>query len=238
MTRKQQNIMIAGMGIVLLLLVVRPVMIKLNQTYKIKKDLQQKIGKLQVKLSVLEGIDRVLIEKRVKKMEMVFPSEKPIVALMGNLSYLADEYGLSFGGISLKPGSLVEEDKDKDKVNKKTDGPGGLKDLSFKFQVVGDFASIIKFMQALENTAPLMKVEEIALAIKTNPLFNESTTVVLADIQVAAYYQSPPKTIGSVISPVKLLSREEESYLNKLINFQTFDVVLPVAQTGKVDLFQ
>src|SRR3989338_9942165 len=113
-------------------------------------------------------------------MEAVFPSVKPIVPLMASLSQLAAQQNLTFGGVSLSPGSLSQgEAKSKDKKKTATD----LNDLRFGFQIGGDFDSISKFMRSLENTAPLMKIEEVGLTIKTNPLFERTETIVVADIK-------------------------------------------------------
>jgi len=217
--------------IILILLLVRPMILKVIASYKVQGQLLGQVNKLESKLSALAGIDAVLINDRVVKMEAVFPSEKPVVALMSNLAQLAEEHNLKFGGISLSPGSLQQEDKDKS-------GNSGLHDLKFGFQISGDFDRISKFMQNLENTAPLMKIEEVGLSIKTNPLFERSVTMVVADIKVAAYYQSPPESIGTIDRPIKLLSRSEESLLNKLVNFRTYPQVVPLTQSGKVNLFE
>jgi hypothetical protein len=80
---------------------------------------------------------------------------------------------LTFGGLSLSPGSLSQEKDQSD-----------LKDLSFNFEVGGDFLQISQFMKALENTAPLMKIESVALNIKANPLFDPQATLVAAQIEV------------------------------------------------------
>ncbi|MBU2051912.1 hypothetical protein KKH13_01755, partial [Patescibacteria group bacterium] len=84
---------------------------------------------------------------------------------------------------------------------------------------------------------PLMKIEEVGLTIKTNPIFNLET-IVVADIKVSAYYQPPPKTLGGVDKPVKLLSKSDEALLNQLVSFKTFPPVIPLTTVGKENLFE
>ena len=225
---KKQKFYLQILGLILILVIaIRPLATKLAANLNTRSQLTKKLAALETKLNTLNGIDTVLIDERVKRMETIFPSVKPIVPLMASLSQLAAESNLSFGGISLSPGSL---------------SAGGtvtaLNDLRFGFQVGGDFDKISQFMQALENTAPLMKIEEVGLTIKTNPLFDRLETIVVADIKVAAYYQAPPKTLGSVDKPVKLLSRNEEILLNQLVSFKTFPPVLPQTAVGKENLFE
>ena len=233
---KKQKLIAEILGLVLIVVVaIRPLAVKLSDNLATRRQLTQKLNQLETKLNTLDGIEPLLIEDRVTKMEAVFPSVKPIVPLMASLSQLASEQGLSFGGLSLSPGSLSEAgSKSKDKKAADTD----LNDLRFGFQIGGDFDRISKFMQSLENTAPLLKIEEVGLTIKTNPLFDRLETIVVADIQVAAYYQAPPKTLGSIEKPVKLLTRSEEVLLNQLVGFKTFPPVVPLAPSGKENLFE
>ncbi len=235
MTKKQKfYLQIIGL-ILILIIAIRPLAVKLANNLNTRRQLTKKLTELETKLNTLNGIDAFLADERVKRMEAVFPSVKPIVPLMASLSQLATQYSLSFGGISLSPGSLSGgETAPKDKKKPDTE----LNDLRFGFQVGGDFDKISQFMQALENTAPLMKIEEVGLTIKTNPLFDRMETIVLADIKVAAYYQAPPKTLGGVDKPVKLLSRNEEILLNQLVSFKTFPPVLVETTVGKENLFE
>ena len=101
----------------------------------------------------------------------------------------------------------------------------------------GEFNNVLKFLRELETTAPLMKIDKVGLTIKTSLLIDNISTVVTADINVSAFYQPAPKSLGTISQPVKLLSRSEEAILSRLFNFTHFQAVLPVAQTGKTNLF-
>ncbi|MBU1084877.1 MAG: hypothetical protein ABIJ43_06060 [Candidatus Beckwithbacteria bacterium] len=217
-------------GLLLSFIVFGPVISKLKLRLDTNKSLKADQAKLNIKLEFLEGIDKVLIDKRVKKMETVFPSKKPVVALLGSLSQLSKNHNLSFGKITLRPGVLSSESEEKDLV-------GELKDLKFGFQVVGDFDTIALFMKDLEKTAPLMKIDELDLSIKTNTFFKDEAIMVVADIKVLAYFQPPPTSLGSVDKAVEFLDKKDEALLNQLFSFKAYETVLPMAQTGKVDLF-
>jgi len=212
-------------SLVILVIIFGPVGKKTRSSLAIKKSLTNKLEVLETKLRLLEGVDQVLIDVRVERMEAVFPSKKPVIELISSLSQLASSHGLSFGGVSLSPGVLEETEA------------AELGDLGFGFEVEGSFEKVSSFMHDLENVAPLMKIDDVSLKIKTNPLFISDQNVVSAGMQVSAFFQAPPKTLGAVTQPVGLLSREEESLLNKLVGFKTFAPVLPTAETGKTDLF-
>ncbi len=230
-----------AIGLVITWVIAGPVVGKLKERLAVRTKLTKEHQKLTTKLGTLKGIDDVLVMQRVKKMEEVFPSKKPVVALMGALNQLASEHLLSFGGVTLRPGVLSEEKRaeknDKKKKTVSSSLPNDLYDLNFGFQITGDFDSIAEFMSDLERLAPLMKIDQLSLTIKSNPFLEGEVISVIADIEVLAYYQAPPKTLGSVSKPVELLSREDEILLNQLFGFKTYEAVIPTAPTGKVDLF-
>ena len=233
--KKLIGLFVAGLG--LSFVIFGPLVSKLKTRTATNKVLELEHGKLTTKLEFLEGIDRNLIGERVQKMEQVFPSKKPVVALMGSLSKLSGDHNLSFGGITLRPGVLSSEKDEKTGTKKKAKKTSELYDLKFGFQVIGTFEDVASFMKDLEKVAPLMKIDELGLSIKTNPFFEDEALRVVAEIDVLAYYQAPPESLGSVNKPVELLNKKDEALLNKLFSFKQFEVVVPVAQTGQVDLF-
>lgn len=224
--KKKQLVILLVSGLIMALIVFGPILTNLITRLNINKQLKKEFDNLQKKQITLEGIDRNLVTERVTKMELVFPSEKPVVQLLSTLAQLSKKHNLSFGGVMLRPGSLAES------------ADSGLKDLKFGFQIGGDFGKILAFMKDLERAAPLMKIDKLGLTIKSNPLFIQELTLVMADIDVSVYFQSAPKTIGTINKPVVLLNRDDEAVLSTLFTFTQFPTVLPVAQTGKTDLFE
>lgn len=211
----------------LMIVVFGPILGRLKERLTVNRQLKTEVAKLTEKSTALAGIDEVLVSQRVEKMEEVFPSQKPVVQLIASLSQLSSQRSLSFGGVTLRPGVLSQDPKAKE----------GLSDLQFGFQVGGSFNDISLFLNDLENTAPLMKIDKVSLAIKSNPLLTREQTIVTADISVSAYFQPPPQSLGAITTPLKLLSREDEALLNRLFNFTGFEAVIPTAPTGKSDLF-
>ncbi|MDZ7586206.1 MAG: type 4a pilus biogenesis protein PilO [Patescibacteria group bacterium] len=201
----------------------------MKKRMQINKQQKIELKSLEKKLEILEGFDKNVITERVTRMEAVFPSDKPIIQLLSNLSQLAAKHSLSFGGISLSPGSLTKTDESKTEAD--------LSDLTFGFEVEGNFGSIIKFLKELEKVAPLMKIDKVALTMKSSPLSDDINTIIAAEINVSAFYQPPPKSLGNISQEVKILSKNEEAILIRLFNFTQFQSVLPVAQTGKSNLF-
>lgn len=224
--KNKQLIVMSGIALFLGIIVFGPSLARVQKRLKVNKQEKTELNNLEMKVQMLEGIDKTVITKRVTKMEAVFPSDKPIVQLLSSLAQLAAKHGLIFGGVSLSPGSLTDEKKEGSVMS----------ELTFGFEVEGEFTSVLKFLRELETTAPLMKIDKLGLTIKTNPLVDN--IIIAADINVSAFYQPAPKSLGGISQPVKLLSRSEEAILNRLFNFTQFRAVLPAAQvTGKTNLF-
>lgn len=227
--KNKQLIMMLGITLVLGITIFGPTLSNLQKVIRVNKQQKTELNNLEKKLQILEGIDKNLISDRVRKMEAVFPSDKPIVQLFSSLTQLAAKHDLSFGGVSLSPGLL--EPAATMAIN------ADLSDITFGFEVSGELKSILKFLKELERMAPLMKIDKVGLTIKTKPLSGDINTMVAANIDVSAFYQPAPKSLGKISQPVELLSRSEEAVLSQLFNFTQFQPVLPVAQTGKTNLF-
>lgn len=233
--KKNQFIILLVIGIVMGVIFFGPILRDFQLKSKINQESKKTVSLLEKKLNTLEGIDRVLVNDRVLRMESVFPSKKPVVPLLSTLSQLSRKHGLGFGGVTLQPGILTEQDKGKKATGKLN--ISGLYEIKFGFEVSGNFTGILQFMKELEKVAPLMRIDKVGLKIKTNPLFDDQQTLVAAKIDVSSFYKAAPTTIGPITQPVVLLSSSDEAILANLFAFTQFPVILPVAQTGKVDLF-
>jgi Tfp pilus assembly protein PilO len=222
--KNKRLLLLAVLSLVIAGLAFGPGLSRLKQSLTLNRQLKEELKQLQFKRVSLEGIDRNLADERVKNMEVIFPSQKPVVQLMSALSQLAVKYNLIFSGINLQPGGLKASEQ-------------GLNDLKFGFKVDGNFTSILQFMKELERTAPLMKIDKISLGINTGPYISEAQTLVSGGFEVNAYFQAPPKSLGNITAPVAIVTPDDETVLTNLFGFTQFPVILPVAQVGKPDLF-
>jgi len=88
-----------GLGVIVIFIIIfGPTLNLLRSRLATQRTLKRQLAVLDEKKTILNGIDTQQIDERVKKMEAVFPSKKPVVELMSSLSKLANLYGLSFGG--------------------------------------------------------------------------------------------------------------------------------------------
>lgn len=207
----------------LTLLIVRPTLIKVvagqKENQKNKKILAQLIDKAEK----LSSIDEVEMQKRVKSIEEVLPSEKPVMELINMLEQLSAEKDVIFSGIELRPGNIEEKDvKTKQRES-----------LDISFIIEGKLANVSSFINDLEKTSPLMKIETMDLKfIGEREEKNLKTT-----LTVKVFYQSAPETISAIDQPLAMLTDEELETLKKISSYRSFPKIQPTAVVGKEDLF-
>jgi Tfp pilus assembly protein PilO len=177
---------------------------------------ENKSTALSQKIELLQTLDAVDLEEKVKKLEEVFPSEKPVLNLLASLIQLSRDEGVIFGGLELKPGEITEE-KEAEK----------LEEFLINFTIQGELAKITSFINHLEETAPLMKIEEMSLSL-------EGPQVSLG---VKVYYQALPESLGPIDQPLNLLSEEEKAVLAEILSYRQIKVIKSTAPAGKSDLF-
>ncbi len=187
-----------------------------------KSNLKQLIQKTQA----LEAIDENEIKNKVRLIEDIFPSLRPVLELINSLEILSKEENVPFEGIELKPGKIDEAVK-----------TSGKQSFDISYELSGNLAKISSLINRLETTPPLMKIEKIDLKVDDR---KESTLASLlsAGLTVKVFYQAMPETIGSVDSVLPIITDEEVEILKKLANFHIPPKIQPAAQTGKEDLFK
>lgn len=209
----------------------RPIIINLGKIQQENQAAKNRLDKLTQKTNFLQSLDNTILEQETKKLEEVFPSEKPILNLLVSLTKLAQEEGIIFGGLKLNPG-IINNPQEKTEINsqKKELNPDevGLQEFNINFSIFGKLANIISFISKLEKTAPLMKIIDISLSLEGGN----------AGMGVNVYYQAIPKSLGKIDEPVAQISAEEQEILNEIAQYRRAEIVKETALTGKQDLFK
>ena len=194
---------------------------------RLKNNRQKKnLAVLERKSQLLRSLDKKEVGKRVQKLEEVFPSEKPVLNLIASLIQLAQEEGVAFSGVELRPGKIKQPEKKK-KKEEKEESKEELQEFAIDFNINGELANITSFISGLEKTAPLMKIVDIGLSLKGSN----------ASLGVYVYYQAFPEFIGSIDNPVPLLSEKEQTVLEEITDYRRIEVIQAAAPVGKENLF-
>lgn len=229
----RKKIIPAGVVIIIIILtltVFRPTLVNVFKLREKNQKNKEMLAKLIDKAQKLEAIDEVEIKKRVELVEEVLPSQKPVLELLSSLEQLSVEEGVVFGGLELKPGKIDELSKSKTERE----------EFEISFNIEGNLSNISSFVNKLEKTPPLMKIERMDLKLsrgRENISETEEIGSLKAALGVRVFYQFLPKTIGAIDQPLAMLSSKEREILNKISSYRTIPKIQSNAVTGKENLF-
>lgn len=204
------GVLIVGLSV----LVVKPQVSSILKLRKKLKAEKETLKKVTQKASLLEGMSEPELDRRLKRVEAVYPSEKPAVQIINTVSQLAKDHELSFSGISLSPGEISTGSAEKKSTkDKKTLIQTG-------FTVEGEREKVFDFLGSIEKTTPVMRVEGLSLAVIENEVSGES--FLSAEVSVSVFYRPAPESIGEADQPLSLLTSKETQVLAEIEGFQVF----------------
>lgn len=233
--KKSKSFLFPGLILILVILVslfwLRPKVIVIIKSNRDLATNRKTLAELTKKVTTLEGLSQPELNDKVDLVLKILPSEKDVPGNLFVLKKLALDNGLMVSELSIPE---VGEIASSSAETKKTSKDEILPSLEVKLTLVGSREKIISFLQQAETTAPLMRVNSLAMSQKM-----EGLDEALVDIRT--YFLPFPKTIGKLEQPIVPVTSQEEKVFNELSNFKLFEgsevsssSALP---TGKSDLF-
>ncbi len=206
----------------LTLVLLKPILGKTLSLSKENKDNAKMVAKLVEKSEKLKAVDQAEIESKVLAVENVFPSRKPVLNLLASLEQLSLDEQVGFAGIELKPGQIDEKVKSK------------VQNFDISFSVEGKLNNISSFINKLEKTSPLMRINKMDLNMISESSLSSNLKIVLL---VKVFYQLPPDDVGKLDAPFPILTQDEVNIIERISAFKSPPALKPNAPTGKKDFF-
>jgi len=216
-------------GLIILLLsltVFRSLLISLAQLRLENRLHQERLEKLTAKVHSLKKLNNQELKNQVEKVEGVFPSDSPFLKLLASLSRLAQEEGVVLDQVRLVS-EETSADKEKSKDQPVSSAQRAVQTLLVDFTLEGELVKIASFVQRLDRTAPLAKVENFGFDLQKNR----------ASFRVATYYQTLPEFLGKIDQPLVELSTQEKSVLETALSYQVVSQLPQTAVVGKENIF-
>lgn len=151
---------------------------------------------LETKLDILEGLDRAETDQKLDTLNKALPNQKDIGTLVGGLEYASGKAQAPLGSFSITVGSLATASGAPSKI--------GVPIIQFNISVRGDIDSIIRILQELNNTLPILQVDSV------------SFTGELATISLSYFYKPQVLQVGTPEEPLPKLTLNQENVLNKI----------------------
>lgn len=182
-----------------------------NEVNKIEKN----ITVLKNKQNILSQVKNTL-ENDIKFFSLAFPDSNPSLSVIYQIKTISSQYGLLLENI--KSGSESKE-KDYSKVD-------------IIFDVTGDLVGILKFLETLRNTSPIVTVEKIEI--------NQTSGFFTGTVGLRGYWADFPKKIPAISQAIADFSENELEIISNISKLLVppFSNVLPTQPSGRENPFE
>lgn len=184
---------------------------------------------LNNKVTILTQLDTNVLQERVSTLDKALPPKKDVLLYLTSVDGLSRELGLTFGGLSLTPGSISEATGSANKAAKSS-RTGGLQGLETEIRINGGKESIYAFLRTIEEVLPLMQIKNVKVSV----LPGDQYSLILSLNMLWA----EPATLD-VKSKITLFGEKEDKYFQQLAQYRRFEPVISTSpdQEPKSDLF-
>jgi Tfp pilus assembly protein PilO len=183
------------------LLVIRP---KINDILKIRKEItqnQQKLDKLDKKLSSLKVLGKEEIKTQLKTLSAAIPSAKDPANLVITIEKLAADSSITLESFSLTPGGISTQSAQTDKTTDRMD---------FKLALRGTYQSLKDFLANSLKTVRIIAVQSISVSAG-----GETGELDFAT-ELSSFYNPLPKITSEPESAIEELTRDELELIENL----------------------
>lgn len=190
---------------------------EVQESYKAIEEAEERLDRLNQKLSVLEGLEEGSLERYFEIALLALPKEKEPLATIGVLRQIIFESGLDFLGAEVDPGLMATTSAE---AKEKKETPF----LTYSFRVTGSLDEVEDFVLQLEKTFPLLQIGDISLQ-RLGGDFSVSSSA-------RGYYFYLSEDLGKLDTPVGIFTEKEDGVLKQLEDFNLVEAeVLPSVST-------
>ena len=201
-----------------------PKIIQITKLYQQLKKNEAQVENLEKKANLLENQKNDNLLTSFEKLKQILPEEKDVAGLLVSLESLKKDSNISFERFDLKPGLLATESAEALSLQQE-----------FKFQItlLGTYENLINFLTKLENTAPIVSIEQTQIA------FQSGKEDVKTNLQLKAYYFPLKEEQLKIESPLPALSSSLKQTHEQLLKFElfTYATFLPAEKIGRDNPF-
>jgi len=213
---------------------VLPKITDIKQLFKSNKDQEEKLSKLTEKLTLLENIDQTDLVQHSELLLQALPESKQPMLVMGVLKQLSADSGIEIAEMSVKPGGITATSSAEKEETKKEGSQDKAQSLLFSLSTLGTYDQISEFINKLDKTLPLLRMEKLSLK---RGLESGSFTV---STEIQAYFLALPKTLGKIEAPLQIASKEEKEIYDRLQQFSSpvgEESLFPTIESGRENPF-
>ncbi len=191
------HIAVAISSLILIVFVIYPQAAKLIMNQQLQGDIFNKFQFIEAKVQALESYNSEDLNQQVEYAISAYPANKDYVNALALLQNMTTQAGFSTTSMSLEASALTPQ-------------PNKAESFNIKMDLVGQVNSLPSLLSAIENSPRIMRVGSVEVISGKDA---QSTTISLV---VDVLYASTPTGVGSIDSPLPVLSEKEQEVIAKL----------------------
>ncbi len=202
----------------------------INEMKSIKKTAEQ----AQTKLEQVEGLNSGKIESLINLAQQALPEHKPYYEVLMAIQQLSSETEVWAGDFDLTPGSLATKSA-QPQIEK-----AGYVTLATKLTVSGQSDNVIRFVERLQQSLPLVSITSITIGQEVKGL-DVSQRQASLDLQIHYVLPSNASKKDIIAAPLPVLSDSATSTLSQLSGYAKVQTVASssasVSNYDRTDVF-
>jgi Tfp pilus assembly protein PilO len=182
---------------------------KFNQVkgqYEANEKARKQKEALQAKIQDLQSLNEYELSEKSELLLLALPAGKDVAGKMSLVSKITEESGLVVESLKISPGEVATQSAEKKEVD----------ELVFKLTLSGEINQFIDFLENASEFLPLMGVTDINIELANNSQATINCTL-------KSYYADLPASLGKVDSPVPKLTAQEETLLEELRKYSSYE---------------
>lgn len=211
--RYREHLPYIGVIIVCLLLFIVIIVPQVKNFNNARKEKQERLTKLKVlknNLNVLASLDEGTLDLQLQTLVLALPVEKDFAGILNALSVAAVRAGVALGDFEFKVGSLSKTQATSAKFPS----------LELTLNIGGGARGAVKFISELYKTLPLAQVTNI------------NVSAGFSTITTAFYYKPLPSVRFNDQVPLRKISSENLTLINKISSWKTPTVELSASPSA------
>lgn len=161
---------------------------------------------LQAKIQDLKSLNEYELSEKSELLLLALPAGKDVAGKMSLVSKITEESGLVVESLKISPGEVATQSAEKKEVD----------ELVFKLVLNGEINQFIDFLENASELVPLMEISDIKIELTNNSQATINCTL-------RSYYADLPASLGKVDSPVPKLTAQEETLLEELRKYRSYE---------------
>lgn len=176
----------------------------------VSRDLAQELDTLQQKIDVLDSLDENVLRQNLQTVLSAVPGDKSLPSVFGTVEGVAAQAGVEITDMNIAGvGSVATQSGTQTALEKQL----GTRVLPFAVTIQGSFSAIQQFIFLTPSVRRLLRLRTFSMT------FPKQAEVLRVSLQMDAFYEPFPTTLGKLGTVITPLSEKEQLLVDRISQF-------------------